>query len=150
VAKTRALYQLKVTLQDIHPPIWRRIQVWEDTTLAQLHTILQIVMGWEDCHLHQFVIGRRLYSVPDPDDDMYERKVIDESRVPLGEVVPRVGTQFAYLYDFGDLRRSPRVTPWCSPEVTHFGKRQRDARVMMGTQPLRDRCQIGMTCRVRS
>ena len=59
-------------------------------------------MGWEDCHLHQFVIGRRLYSVPDPDDDIYERKVIDESRVPLAEVVPRVGTQFTYLYDLGD------------------------------------------------
>jgi len=94
--------QLKVTLRDIHPVIWRRIQVWEDTTLAQLHTILQIVMGWEDCHLHQFAIGRRLYSVPDPDDDMYERKVIDESRVLLGEAVPCVGTPFAYLYDFGD------------------------------------------------
>ena len=102
MAKNRALYQLKVTLRDIQPPIWRRIQVWEDTTLAQLHTILQIVMGWEDYHLHQFVIGRRLYSVPDPDDDMYERKVIDERQVPLGQVVPRVGTQFAYLYDFGD------------------------------------------------
>jgi len=102
VAKNRALYQLNVTLRDIHPPVWRRIQVWEDTTLAQLHTILQIVMGWEDYHLHEFVIGRRLYSVPDPDDAMYERKVIDESRVPLGEVVPRVGTQFEYLYDFGD------------------------------------------------
>jgi hypothetical protein len=89
-------------LRDIHPPVWRRIQVWEDTTLAQLHAILQIVMGWEDYHLHQFMIGRRLYSVPDPDDAMYERKVSDESRVPLGEVVPRVGTQFAYLYDFGD------------------------------------------------
>jgi len=102
VAKSRALYQLKITLRDIHPPIWRRIQVWEDTTLAQLHTILQIVMGWEDYHLHEFVIGRRLYSVPDPDDDMNERKVVDESHVPLGEVVPRVGTKFAYLYDFGD------------------------------------------------
>ena len=102
MAKNRALYQLKVTLRDIQPPVWRRIQVWEDSTLAQLHTILQIVMGWEDYHLHQFVIGRRLYSVPDPDDDMYERKVIDERRVSLGEVVPRVGTQFAYLYDFGD------------------------------------------------
>ena len=102
MAKNRALYQLKVTLRDIQPPIWRRIQVWEDTTLAQLHTILQIVMGWEDYHLHQFVIGRRLYSVPDPDDDMYERKVTDERRVLLGEVVPRVGTQFVYLYDFGD------------------------------------------------
>ena len=102
MAKNRALYQLNVTLRDIHPPVWRRIQVWEDTTLAQLHTTLQIVMGWEDYHLHQFVIDRRLYSVPDPDDAMYEHKVIDESRVPLGEVVPRVGTQFAYLYDFGD------------------------------------------------
>ena len=102
MAKNLALYQLHVKLRDIHPPVWRRIQVLEDTTLAQLHTILQIVMGWEDYHLHQFVIGRRLYSVPDPDDAMYERKVIDESRVPLGEVVPRVGTQFAYLYDFGD------------------------------------------------
>jgi hypothetical protein len=89
-------------LRDIQPPIWRRIQVWEDTTLAQLHTVLQIVMGWEDYHLHDFVIGRRLYSVPDPDDEMNERKVIDERRVPLGQVVPRVGTQFAYLYDFGD------------------------------------------------
>ena len=102
MAKNRVLYQLKVTLRDIQPPVWRRIQVWEDSTLAQLHTILQIVMGWEDYHLHQFVIGRRLYSVPDPDDDMYERKVTDERRVLLGEVVPRVGTQFVYLYDFGD------------------------------------------------
>ena len=102
MAKSRALYQLKVTLRDIQPPIWRRIQVWEDTTLAQLHTILQIVMGWEDYHLHEFVIGRRLYSVPDPDDIMYERNVVDERHVPLGDVVPRVGTEFAYLYDFGD------------------------------------------------
>ena len=59
-------------------------------------------MGWEDYHLHEFVIGRRVYSVPDPDDAMNERKVFDESRVRLGEVVPRVGTEFAYLYDFGD------------------------------------------------
>jgi hypothetical protein len=74
----RVLYQIKVTLRDIAPPIWRRIQVWEDTTLSQLHQILQIVMGWEDCHLHEFMIGRRLYSIPDVDDDLYERKVVDE------------------------------------------------------------------------
>lgn len=105
MANNRAVYQLKVTLQDIHPPIWRRIQVREDTTLAQLHTILQILMGWEDCHLHEFTIGRRLYSVPDPDDDMYKRKVIDEGRVRLEDVVTHVGTQFEYLYDFGDSWR---------------------------------------------
>jgi len=72
---------------------------------AQLHRILQIVMGWEDYHLHQFEIGRRIYRVPDPDDYLYERKVINESRVRLREVVPRVATHFEYLYDFGDSWR---------------------------------------------
>jgi hypothetical protein len=43
--------------------------------------------------------------VPDPDDDLYERKVIDERRVRLKEAVPRVGTHFGYLYDFGDSWR---------------------------------------------
>ena len=103
--KNRVLYQLKVMFQDIQLSIWRRVQVWEDVTLAQLHHILQIVMGWEDCHLHQFEIGRHIYSVPDPDDDLYERTVINESRVPLREIVPRVGTQFEYWYDFGDSWR---------------------------------------------
>jgi len=50
----RLLYQLKVTLQEIRPPVWRLIQTWEDATLAQLHRTLQIVMGWEDYHLHEF------------------------------------------------------------------------------------------------
>jgi pRiA4b ORF-3-like protein len=100
--KDQVLYQLKVTLRDIAPPLWRRIQVWEDTTLGQLHEILQIVIGWEDCHLHEFMIGRRLYSIPDVDDDLNERTVIDERRQRLLNVLPRVGTAFEYLYDFGD------------------------------------------------
>ena len=100
--KNRALYQLKVTLRDIDPPIWRRIQVWEDITLAQLHRVLQIVMSWEDYHLHDFVIGRRTYSVPDPEDAFNERKVIDERHIRLRNVIPHVGMQFEYLYDFGD------------------------------------------------
>jgi hypothetical protein len=89
--KNRVLYQLKMTLRDVHPPIWRRIQVWEDTTLAQLHRILQIVMGWENSHLHEFRIGHRVYSVPDPDDDLNERTIIDERRQRLRQVVPQVG-----------------------------------------------------------
>lgn len=100
--RTPAVYQIRITLQDIQPPIWRRIQVWEDITLAQLHTILQTVMDWEDYHLHQFLIGKRIYSVPGPDDDLYEFTIIDESRERLSDVVPRVGTTFTYLYDFGD------------------------------------------------
>jgi hypothetical protein len=59
-------------------------------------------MAWEDYHLHQFTIKRRVYSVPDPDDALYERKVIDERRVRLSKVVSQVGTRFDYHYDFGD------------------------------------------------
>ena len=100
--QNRLIYQLNVALQDIDPPIWRRIQVWDDMTLGGLHRALQVVMGWENCHLHEFRIGRRIYSVPDPDDDMYERKVIDERRKRLRDVVSRVGTWMVYVYDFGD------------------------------------------------
>ena len=70
----RAIFQFKVTLRNIHPPIWRRIQVWEDATLAQLHRALQIVMGWEDCHLYEFRIGGNIYGVRGLDE---ERQIID-------------------------------------------------------------------------
>lgn len=90
--KNRVLYQLKVTLHDVHPPIWRRLQVWDDTTLPQLHRILQVVMGWEDYHLHEFHIGRRVYAVPDPDNDLNDRRIFDERRQPLRMVVQQVGT----------------------------------------------------------
>ncbi len=51
------VYQLKVVLQGISPMIWRRILVHSDSTIADLHYTLQIVMGWTDSHLHRF-IGR--------------------------------------------------------------------------------------------
>ena len=46
----RKVYQLKVVLRQCSPLIWRRLLVTSDTTIAQLHTILQIAMGWEDVH----------------------------------------------------------------------------------------------------
>jgi hypothetical protein len=61
------IYQLKVTLEDIKPPIWRRILVTGNTTLSKLHRILQVVMGWDDYHLHQFIINDIYYGTPDPD-----------------------------------------------------------------------------------
>jgi hypothetical protein len=99
VKKNRAVYQLKVTLRNIHPLIWRRIQVWENVTLAQLHRVLQMAMGWEDCHLHEFQIGGKIYAVPDLDD---ERKIIDVKRTRIHDVIQQVGTEFEYVYDLGD------------------------------------------------
>ncbi|MGB9792765.1 MAG: plasmid pRiA4b ORF-3 family protein [Thermacetogeniaceae bacterium] len=63
----RAVYQFKVTLKDVHPPVWRRFQVTGSITLYKLHLVLQAVMGWENCHLYQFIIGEDCYGEPDPD-----------------------------------------------------------------------------------
>jgi hypothetical protein len=93
------IYQIKVTLKGIKPPIWRRIQVPASITLPQLHRVLQVVMGWEDYHLHQFTIAHERYGEPDPDfaDDM-----INENRVRLGQVIRGEKARFLYEYDFGD------------------------------------------------
>jgi hypothetical protein len=51
------IYQLKVTLLGTSPPIWRRLLVPSDLTLAQLHDVLQVAMGWQECHMHEFSVG---------------------------------------------------------------------------------------------
>jgi hypothetical protein len=49
------VYQFIATLRGISPPIWRRIQVWDDYTLDQLHRALQVAMGWENYHEYEFL-----------------------------------------------------------------------------------------------
>jgi len=60
------IYQIKVTLLGTNPSIWRRLLVPADLTLEQLHHILQLAMGWEDSHLHDFRIGQQRFGAPDP------------------------------------------------------------------------------------
>jgi hypothetical protein len=93
------IYQIKVTLKNSKPPIWRRIQVPGDVKLSKLHLILQEVMGWADYHLHQFIVNGIYYSTPHP-DDFYEVK--DERRVALHQVASGEKFKFIYEYDFGD------------------------------------------------
>lgn len=94
------IYQLKVTLKDSRPPIWRTIQVTSGTTLYKLHLILQAVMRWDDYHLHLFTIGDADYGEPDDEEDF--RPIGDDRRVKLAQVVFREKSRFTYTYDFGD------------------------------------------------
>jgi len=93
------IYQIKVTLRGSKPPIWRRIQVRSDTTLGELHHILQGVMDWAGYHLHQFIVGQTYYGVPHPD---YGFDMADENRVKLSQIVTGEKFKFVYEYDFGD------------------------------------------------
>ena len=93
-----AVYPLKITLKDIKPPVWRRVQT-KDCTLARLHDIIQAAMGWDGCHLHAFEVGGVQYGEPDPEGMM---EVEDEARIKLGRLVDAGHKKLAYAYDFGD------------------------------------------------
>lgn len=93
------VYVLKITLNGIRPPIWRRIAVGDNVTLLKLHKIIQAVMGWEDYHLHQFEIDGSTYGEPQVEGF---RTIKDERRFALGQVVTKVKAKFKYEYDFGD------------------------------------------------
>lgn len=97
------LFQFKITLLDIKPPIWRRIQV-EDGALADLHELIQAAMGWWNYHLHLFEIEGVRYGPPPEDDFDYGLELEDESAVRLVDLVPKSGkrTRWVYEYDFGD------------------------------------------------
>lgn len=94
------VYQLKVSLRDISPMIWRRLLVTSHTTIAQLHHILQTAMGWQDLHLHQFRVYGKAYGISRAggmwfDDDPYQ--------VILADFKFRPSEHFVYEYDMGDF-----------------------------------------------
>src|SRR5437762_1577200 len=92
------VYQLKVTLHESKPVISRRIQVTGNTSLAKLHDILQITMGWTNSHLHQFSIGNQAYS--DPTFEVED--TLNEKRFTLDKLALEPKMKFRYEYDFGD------------------------------------------------
>jgi hypothetical protein len=99
--KQTKIYQLKVTLKQIRPPIWRRIQVYSDITLPELHVILQAAMGWTNSHLHQFMVGKTYYGAPDI-DEFSELNLKDERKARLHQLLSKSRRKIIYEYDFGD------------------------------------------------
>ena len=99
------VFQFKITLLGIEPPVWRRIQT-KDCTLDKLHEHIQTAMGWTNSHLHQFKIGGVIYGDPQLLYDSREddKPPVNSLRTKLSKIVPKDGKQFRfdYEYDFGD------------------------------------------------
>jgi hypothetical protein len=102
--KQDTVYQFKITLQESHPPIWRRIQV-KDCTLDKLHEHIQTAMGWTNSHLHHFKVGDQLYGDPDlMQENFEEMEYNDSTTTKISDILPKNGKRFRfpYEYDFGD------------------------------------------------
>ncbi|MBI5090863.1 MAG: plasmid pRiA4b ORF-3 family protein [Candidatus Hydrogenedentes bacterium] len=96
---TESVYQIKITLLQCDPPIWRRILVPGNTTLARLHSILQAAMGWGNMHLHEFLVDGKLYGGP---HSHHGADVKNEKTVTLTRVAPKVKSKILYTYNFSE------------------------------------------------
>lgn len=99
MATNETMYQIKVTLNGVKPPVWRRLLVPSSLSLKDLHKVLQVALGWTDSHLHGFTAKGRHYGIPDLEFGMGQ---INESRVRLDEVLSTEKDVMIYAYDFGD------------------------------------------------
>ncbi len=116
---TGKVYQLKVSLRDISPMIWRRLLVTSDTSMAHLHAILQVAMGWADVHLHRFRIHGKDYGSSRAGGLLF---VDDPHQVRLSDFKLHVGERFVYEYDMGgswhhDIRLERLLPP--DPKKTY-------------------------------
>jgi hypothetical protein len=102
VKKQAQIWAIKLSLREIKPQVWRRIEVASTITLADLHQVIQTALGWTNSHLHEFDLGDVRYGMTRVDgfddglDDMQ-----DEAGVRL-DTVCQPGDRFIYNYDFGD------------------------------------------------
>jgi hypothetical protein len=95
-----AVFQIKIILRGVYPPIWRRIQT-KDCTLEEVHAIIQVAMGWEFDHAWSFDIG----GVEHTDREVgWDEDEVEAADTLLSEVVPpgHRRPRFSYTYDFGD------------------------------------------------
>lgn len=107
---TKSIYQIKITLKDIRPPVWRRLLVPSAMTLAEFHYVIQEAMGWMGGHLHMFMKGRQIFEPANPGDPLglgidigdFGQEGEDEAEYTLAEMLPRLKSKLRYVYDFGD------------------------------------------------
>lgn len=93
-------YQMRIELLDIEPPVWRRLVVRDTLTFHDLHEVIQVVMGWQKCHLFEFRLGDLSIGVPHAEFGRDE--IADAVEVKLRDVSLPRGSTVNYLYDFGD------------------------------------------------
>lgn len=102
------VFQFKITLEEIKPTIWRRIQVLDSYTFWDLHVAIQDAMGWNDSHLHEFTVTNPVTDVKEhigiPDEEGFdEREVLAGWNINIKDYFTHPSNQkVSYLYDFGD------------------------------------------------
>jgi hypothetical protein len=103
--KFARVYQFKITLKGIAPPVWRRIHVPETYSFWDLHVAAQNAMGWQDCHLHDFAVrnpntrAKERMGIPDEDGEL---DILPGWKFDMADYFSKKNITAAYIYDYGD------------------------------------------------
>lgn len=98
---TDQIARIRITLEDMEPAIWRRVELPLSNSLKTLHLAIQAVMLFENYHMFRFDVGEASYGIP-LDDDWMDPPTRDAASIRLAKLVERGVTTFTYTYDFGD------------------------------------------------
>jgi hypothetical protein len=112
------IYQLKISLPYIEPPIWRQLEVPGSMTFYDLHDAIQIAMGWEDCHLWMFNLDKTEIS-PEPEQFNFpgRPRARAAEATTLETMLAGRKVKFRYEYDMGDSwTHDIKVTRVFAPE----------------------------------
>ena len=112
VQDLHAIYQLRIELSGIKPAIWRRLLVLNSTNLGEIHSYLQIVMGWRNSHMHQFLCDDVVYGVAEG--------MKNELNYRISQLLKKEGDSLSYEYDFGDGWQHELILE----RITAFNKEQ--------------------------
>lgn len=92
-------YICKIVIEDTHPPVWRRVLVPEHITFKELHDIIRVLFGWEDSHLHEFLIPSDYITIGSEEINCGNHYDEEETLV---DSFFRNYKWIRYIYDFGD------------------------------------------------
>ncbi len=93
-------YIIKVTIENTHPPVWRRILIPDKISFGDLHGILQTVFGWEEEHMHDFTFPSGSVEIVQAEEKPYGEGALEDS-VAVDDFLPH-SRWIRYTYDFGD------------------------------------------------
>jgi hypothetical protein len=98
--KPAVIARLKITLNNVKPPVSRRIEVPLSIRLDRLHLVIQAAMGWTNSHLYEIRARDVGWGMPDPN---WPDGPLDAHKAKLGEILEDTGAKtLRYIYDFGD------------------------------------------------
>ena len=92
-------YQLKISIKDVKPPLWRRCMVPVRLSFAQLAEAIHVMMGWSGEHMDGFRLPKSGHLI-EIESRMAEQKASHADEMALEDYL-EVEKWFEYTYDYG-------------------------------------------------